>query len=112
ARDHGRPELARDALLALRKKHGTHGETAYLLGKVHADQLNSPAEAIRWFDTYLSESPQGALAEQALGRLVELQAAPRVGERRRGPTSSAIRTVPTPSLRALHRANDRFRLRS
>lgn len=74
ARVHGRPELARDALLALRKKHGTHGETAYLLGKVHADQLNSPAEAIRWFDTYLSESPQGALAEQALGRLVELQA--------------------------------------
>src|SRR5690606_28288814 len=55
ARVHGRPELARDALLALRKKHGTRGETAYLLGKVHADQLNSPAEAIRWFDTYLSE---------------------------------------------------------
>jgi transmembrane sensor len=74
ARVHGRPALARDALLALRKKHGTRGETAYLLGKVHADQLNSPAEAIRWFDTYLSESPGGALAEQALGRLVELQA--------------------------------------
>jgi hypothetical protein len=74
ARLGGRPELARDSLLALRTKHGTRGETSYLLGKVHADQLRATSEAISWFETYLKEAPGGPLAEQATGRLVELQA--------------------------------------
>ncbi len=74
ARVGGRPTLARDALVVLRQKHGERGQTAYLLGKVYADQLRGAAEASRWFETYLKEEPAGALAEQALGRLVELQA--------------------------------------
>lgn len=81
ARLGGRPLLARDVLLALRNKHGTGGQTAYLLGKVHADQLASTTEAISWFETYLKEQPSGALAEQALGRLVELQAGSFRGKR-------------------------------
>lgn len=81
ARIAGRATLAKDALLALRNKHGSRGQTSYLLGKVHADQLRQNAEAIRWFETYLNEAPNGALAEQALGRLVELQAGTNRGQR-------------------------------
>jgi len=81
ARLGGRPRLAEQALLTLRQKHGASGQTAFLLGKVAADQLNRAPEAITWFQTYLAEAPQGPLAEQALGRLVELQAGTRVGKR-------------------------------
>lgn len=81
ARVHGRASLAKDALLVLRNKHGARGQTSYLLGKVYADQLHTPGEAIRWFETYLTEEPNGALAEQALGRLVELQAGTSRGRR-------------------------------
>lgn len=81
ARLGGRPELAERALLSLRQKHGARGQTAFLLGKVSADQLNRAPEAIKWFQTYLAEAPQGPLAEQALGRLVELQGGTRAGKR-------------------------------
>lgn len=73
ARFGGSPGQARRALVALRDRHGVRGETAYLLGKIAADQLGAPGEALRWFDTYLSELPQGPLREQALGRSMELQ---------------------------------------
>jgi hypothetical protein len=79
ARVGGHPSLARDALLALRAKHGSRGHSAYLLGKVYADQLHHPKKAIRWFETYLTEAPGDALSEQALGRLVELQVGTRRG---------------------------------
>lgn len=75
ARFGGRPARAREALLALRQRHGARGETAFLLGKIAADQLGSPGDAASWFETYLSEAPSGALAEQALGRLLELNRA-------------------------------------
>lgn len=81
ARLGGRPELAERALLSLREKHGARGQTAFLLGKVSADQLHRAPEAIKWFQTYLAEAPQGPLAEQALGRLVELQGGTRAGKR-------------------------------
>lgn len=79
ARMGGQPRLAVDALLALRNKHGSRGESAYLLGKIQADQLHATSEAVSWFEAYLKEAPSGALAEQALGRLVELQAGTRRG---------------------------------
>lgn len=81
ARLGGRPELAERALLSLRERHGARGQTAFLLGKVSADQLHRAPEAIKWFQTYLTEAPQGPLAEQALGRLVELQGGSRAGKR-------------------------------
>jgi len=81
ARLGGRPKLAEQALLTLRQRDGVRGQTAFLLGKVAADQLNRAPEAITWFQTYLAEAPQGPLAEQALGRLVELQAGTRAGKR-------------------------------
>jgi len=80
ARLSGRPTVARDALLALRAQHGTRGQTAFLLGKIHADQLQNGTEAIRWFQTYLKEVPNGSLSEQAWGRLIELQAGTEAGK--------------------------------
>jgi ferric-dicitrate binding protein FerR (iron transport regulator) len=81
ARLGGRPKLAFQALLSLRKQRGVRGQTAFLLGKVAADQLKEAPEAIAWFQTYLTEDPRGPLAEQALGRVIELQAGTRAGKR-------------------------------
>ncbi len=72
ARFAGRPARAKEALLAARKR-GSRGSSAFLLGKIAADQLHSPGEAATWFETYLQEQPGGALAEQALGRLLEMR---------------------------------------
>jgi hypothetical protein len=72
ARYAGRPALARDALLAQRRRFGARGSTAFMLGKIAADQQGG-ADAVRWFETYLSEVPNGALVEQALGRILELK---------------------------------------
>lgn len=69
AGDSGR---AKSALLAARKA-GEKGVSAFLLGKIAADGQGASGEAAQWFETYLSESPSGALAEQALGRLIELR---------------------------------------
>lgn len=73
ARFAGRPARAKEALLAMRKRFGTRGNSAFLLGKIAADQLRSPGEAAVWFETYLQEQPGGPLAEQALGRLLEIK---------------------------------------
>jgi len=75
ARFAGRPGRARDALLAMRRRFGAHGRSAFLLGKIAADQQGSSGDAITWFETYLAEEPGGALAEQALGRILELKKA-------------------------------------
>ncbi|XYI02301.1 hypothetical protein ACMHYB_22065 [Sorangium sp. So ce1128] len=44
-----------------------------MLGKLAADHLGAPGDALTWFQTYLDEEPGGGLAEQALGRLIELR---------------------------------------
>ncbi len=72
ARFAGRPALAREALLTQRRRFGARGQSAFLIGKTAADQQGNAAEGVRWFETYLSEEPGGALAEQALGRIMEL----------------------------------------
>lgn len=72
ARFAGRPALAREALLAQRRRFGARGRSAFLIGKTAADQQGNAAEGVRWFELYLSEEPRGALAEQALGRIMEL----------------------------------------
>jgi hypothetical protein len=67
ARYTGRPDLADKTLLALRKRFpGTAHSTnaAFLLG--HTNEQRSPAAAERWYETYLSEAPNGEFAADAL----------------------------------------------
>jgi hypothetical protein len=73
ARFAGRPAQAREALLAVRRRFGARGHTAFLLGKIAADQQGARIDAVQWFEVYLAEAPGGPLAEQALGRIIELQ---------------------------------------
>jgi tetratricopeptide (TPR) repeat protein len=61
--------LAREALVKIRDRFVKTKEAsnaAFLLGRQAA-----PAEATRWFSTYLIEQPQGAFAREAAGRLME-----------------------------------------
>jgi hypothetical protein len=81
ARFAGRPDRAREALMAYRSRPGPRGATAFLLGKIADDQAGASGEAVTWFETYLREAPSGALADQALGRILEL-------ERRRNPAAA------------------------
>ncbi|APR87556.1 hypothetical protein A7982_12905 [Minicystis rosea] len=81
ARYGGRPALAKQALVAQRRRFGMRGSSAFVLGKIAADQLGDGGDAVRWFETYLSEEPNGALAEQALGRILELRKHDRAGAR-------------------------------
>lgn len=71
ARYAGRPARARDALIAVRARFGEQGNTAFLLGRIAADE-GEVGTAIEWFDRYLREQPGGPLAETATGRLIEL----------------------------------------
>jgi hypothetical protein len=65
-----RGDLARKALAALRRRFPTSPQgrsAAYLLGR-QLDDGGSPGAAISWYETYLSESPGGTFAVEALGR--------------------------------------------
>lgn len=46
---------------------------AYSLGRLDFDMRGAYSKAEQWFRTYLMESPNGALAREALGRLMEAQ---------------------------------------
>jgi hypothetical protein len=62
--------LARRGLLAERSRFAGSAEArgaAFVLGSM-ADDAASRDEAIRWYDTYLAESPRGPFAAEALGR--------------------------------------------
>ena len=76
ARFTGHADTAVSLLLGLRSRFSASSEArqaAFLLGRVAADQQGAPGTAASWFSTYLSESPQGAFAHEALGRLLESQ---------------------------------------
>lgn len=69
ARLAGRPAEERAALLACRRQapgQAAAAQAAYLLGRA-----SGAAEAATWFETYLREQPQGLLAREAAGRLIE-----------------------------------------
>ena len=76
---------AKQALQAVRKrftKTSAAGRAAYALGRVAFDSDHDHRAAARWFATYLAEQPKGALAKEALGRLIE-------AERRSGASGAA-----------------------
>ncbi len=74
ARFAGKPADALAAYQALRSRAaGTVSakQAAFSIARVHFDQRAAYAEAARWFRTYLAEQPQGPLAREAEGRLME-----------------------------------------
>jgi hypothetical protein len=101
ARYAGRPAQARDALIAVRARFGEQGTTAFLLGRIAADQGES-GTAIEWFDRYLREQPGGPLAETAIGRLIELYR-PRDASRARKLAERYLVAYPDGSYAALAR---------
>lgn len=75
ARFAGAGARAREALLALRERFPADRRArtaAFLLGRVALDLEHDPTRAGAWFSTYLSEAPDGPLAEEARRRLAEL----------------------------------------
>ncbi len=65
----GRMDVAQQALTACRARFAGSPQaamSAFLLGR-----SASGAQAAQWFSTYLREEPSGALAREALGRLIE-----------------------------------------
>jgi TolA-binding protein len=70
ARYAGDRALARRGLLAERSRFGASAEAraaAFVLGRM-ADDQGSSTEALKWYETYLSEAPKGSFAAEAMGR--------------------------------------------
>jgi hypothetical protein len=71
ARLSGRNDLAKRALLAQRARFpraAAAKDAAFFLGRIADDHDLSPASALPWYDTYLSEAPHGHFAAEAAGR--------------------------------------------
>lgn len=75
ARYAGRFSLAREALLAHRRRfrlsERAH-DAAFLIGRLHDRDSEGPAHALQWYDRYLAEAPGGIHASDALGRKMTL----------------------------------------
>lgn len=71
ARYVGRSDLARRALLAQRERFSGSAaatQAAFFLGRMSEDSLGQPAEAINYYEQYLTAAPNGAFSSEALGR--------------------------------------------
>ncbi len=74
ARLAGQGMRAREVLLDLRARFGGSPEAvraAFVLGVLSLETFRAPAEAARWFELCLRESPDGPLAREARGRRVQ-----------------------------------------
>jgi TolA-binding protein len=75
ARYRRRMDLARDALLAERRRFpdSPHSlDAAFLLGRVEEASDRGLPRAIEWYDAYLTRAPAGTYASEALGRKMTL----------------------------------------
>ena len=75
ARYRRRMDLARDALLAERRRFPSSPrslDAAFLLGRVEEASDRGVARAIEWYDEYLTRAPTGTYASEALGRKMTL----------------------------------------
>jgi ferric-dicitrate binding protein FerR (iron transport regulator) len=78
ARFAGSPSRAEQALrLARTRAAGSHeaAMAAFALGRLASNEQHNFGAASRWFQTYLREEPNGRLAREASGRLIEAQRA-------------------------------------
>jgi len=74
ARLAGRSDRVNEALLQLRRrfpKDPRSAAAAFMLGKVAFDRGGGDRSAANWFAASLREQPNGALAREAAGRLIE-----------------------------------------
>jgi TolA-binding protein len=77
ARYRRRPALAREALLAARRRFPGSSraqDTTFLLGRVEESDERGTTRALRWYDEYLASAPNGTYAAEALGRKMILTA--------------------------------------
>jgi len=75
ARYAARYQPAEQGLLAQRRRfpNSAHAhEAAFLLGRLHDGDPAGPDEALAWYARYLSETPRGPFASDALGRKMTL----------------------------------------
>jgi len=75
ARYRRRMDLARDALLAARRRFPDSPrslDAAFRLGRVEEASDRGLAPAIEWYDEYLTRAPTGTYASEALGRKMTL----------------------------------------
>jgi TolA-binding protein len=75
ARYRRRVDLARDALLAERRRFPDSPRTldvAFLLGRVEEMRERRMAQAVEWYDDYLTRTPNGTYVSEALGRKMTL----------------------------------------
>jgi hypothetical protein len=75
ARYRRRMDLARDALLAERRRFPDSPralDAAFLLGRVEETSERGFARALDWYDEYLTRAPRGTYASEALGRKMTL----------------------------------------
>jgi TolA-binding protein len=75
ARYAGRFALASRALAMQRTRFPASSrsrEAAFLLGRLHDRDSEGPTTALKWYDRYLAEAPNGAHVSDALGRKITL----------------------------------------
>ncbi len=72
ARLSGHRDTERQALVTCRRRFA--GSERAAVAAYELGRSSSPSEASSWFDTYLGEQPNGSLAREASGRLVEARA--------------------------------------
>jgi transmembrane sensor len=68
------PGKSEQALLTLRRRFAGSEDAAlasFTLGRLKFDEYRAYTAAAEWFRTYLRERPQGVMAREALGRLME-----------------------------------------
>jgi hypothetical protein len=69
-----RTARAEEAFLAVRARPGATRQravAAFQLGRLAQDTRGDPARGASWFETYLAEAPDGTLAREAAGRVME-----------------------------------------
>jgi tetratricopeptide (TPR) repeat protein len=100
-----RPELARDALGAIRRRDPGSPRAAmaaFRLARLEYDEGKS-AEAAGWFETFATEAPKDPLAESALGRPIEAWRRAGRPDRARAAAETYLRSHPNGSYAGLAR---------
>jgi len=97
ARYRRRMELARDALLAERRRFPDSPRTldaAFLLGRVEEASDSGLQRALGWYDDYLTRAPKGTYASEALGRKMTLTSKLQGASRARPVAEEYLRRFP------------------